>query len=308
MYYFIVNPNAGGGFGLKIWNKVERYLETEGVSYHIHMTEGAGQAAGYAAQITRGCREPRVIVVVGGDGTFNEVLDGICLSALITMGYIPAGNGNDLARGLKLPHSPMKGIRQILHPKYFKQIDYGVVTYGEEAVRHRRFIVSAGIGLDAAVCQSRNYSVCRSCLERLGFRRAAYLWIALRQYLKARPVKGYLLLDGVKRVEFNNIYFVSAQLQPYEGGGFRFSPSALYNDGVLDLCVLSHSSKWEVFLIALRAYLKRGKNKGMRIYHCREARIHLDRPMAVHVDGENCQYQTEIEVRCIERAIRMIAG
>lgn len=308
MYYFIVNPNAGSGSGLKVWNKVERYLETEGVSYHIHMTEGAGQATGYAAQITKGCREPRVIVVIGGDGTFNEVLDGICLCSLITMGYIPAGTGNDLAKGLKLPHSPLKGIRQILHPKYIKQIDYGVAAYGEEAVRHRRFIVSAGIGLDAAVCHSRNYSGCRSCLERFGFRRLMYVTTALRQYLKARPVKGYLLLDGVKRVEFNNIYFVSAQLQPYEGGGFRFSPSALYNDGVLDICVLSHSSKREVFSIASRAYLKRGKNKGMRIYNCREAKIHLERPMAVHVDGESCQYQTEIEVRCIERAIRMIVG
>lgn len=308
MYYFIVNPNSCSGSGLKIWNKVERYLETEGVSYHIYMTEGPGQAAEYAAQITRGCKEPRVIVVIGGDGTFNEVLDGMCFCNCITMGYIPAGTGNDLARGLKLPRSPIKGMKQILHPKYFKQIDYGVATYGEEAVRHRRFIVSAGIGLDAAVCHNLNYSGCKQFFGRIGLKRASYLMVAIKQYLKARPARGYILLDGVKRVEFNNIYFVSAQLQPYEGGGFRFSPSALYNDGVLDICVLSHSSKLEIISIALRAYFKRGKNKGMRIYNCKEAKVHLERPMAVHVDGESCQFQSEIEVRCIERAVRMIVG
>ncbi len=308
MYYFIVNPNSRSGYGLKIWNKIERYLETEAVSYHLYMTEKPGDAAEYATQITRGCKEPRVIVVVGGDGTFNEVVDGMCFCNNISMGYIPAGTGNDLARGLKLPRSPIKGVKQILHPKYFQQIDYGVATYGEEVIRHRRFIISAGMGLDAAVCHNLSYSGCRRFFNRLGFKRLSYVVIGLKQYLKARPVKGYIILDGVKRVEFNNIYFVSAQLQPYEGGGFRFSPAAAYSDGVLDICVLSHSSKAEVFSILLRAFLRRGKNKGMRVYNCQEARIHLERPMAVHVDGESCQYQSEIEVHCIERKVRMIVG
>lgn len=308
MYYFIVNPNSRNGHGLKIWNKVERYLEVENVSYHLYMTEKQGDASVYATQITKGLREPRVIIVIGGDGTFNEVVDGMCFCNHITMGYIPAGTGDDMARGLKLPHNPVRGMKQILHPKYYQQIDYGVATYGEEAVRHRRFIVSAGMGLDAAVCHNLNYSGWKRFCNRIGLRRLSYALIGLKQFLKARPVKGYILLDGVKRVEFNNIYFVSAQLQPYEGGGFRFSPAADYSDGVLDICVLSHTSKLEVFPILLRAYLRSGKNKGMRIYNCREAKIHLERPMAVHVDGESCQYQKEIEVHCIERKIRMIVG
>ena len=305
MYYFIVNPNARSGYGVRTWNRLERYLMLEEIPYRVFMTERPGHASEYADQITRNCQEPRVIVVVGGDGTFNEVLDGLCLSNSITMGYIPAGTDNDLARSLKLPRSPVKGMKKILRPKYYRQLDYGVITYGDEVLCHRRFMVSAGIGLDAAVFHNLSYSGCKKLFNRIGLRRVPYVLIGLKQYLRARPTHGYLLLDGVKRVEFNNIYFVSAQLHPFEGG-FRFAPKADGSDGKLEICVLSHSSKLEVLGVLWRAFVKRGKNKGIRIYTCNEAQIHTERPAAVHVDGESCQCQKDIEVRCIERQVRII--
>ena len=306
MYYFIINPRSRGGYGYKVWKKIEKQLKLEGVEYRAFLTEHPGQAAEYSDQLTRSCKEPKMIVVVGGDGTFNEVLDGLCFCNTITLGYIPAGTGDDLARSLKLPRSPMRGLKKILHPKYHKLIDYGVVTYGDDVVKHRRFIVSTGIGLDAAVCHSLLYSRCRLMLNRLHLRRLSYILSGLNQYFKAVPAKGYILLDGNKRVEFNYIYFISVQNQPYEGGGFRFAPKADCTDGSMEVCVVSHSSKSQVFSILLRAFFKRSHNKGMRIYPCREVQIHTERPMAVHVDGESCLYQSDLEVQCIERKVRMI--
>lgn len=306
MYYFIVNPNARSGYGLRIWNRLEKYLMLKEIPYRVFLTERPGHASEYADQITRNCQEPRVIVVVGGDGTFNEVLDGLRLSNSITLGYIPAGTGNDLARSLKLPRSPIRGMKKILHPQYYKQLDYGVITYGDEVLCHRRFVVSAGMGLDAAVCHNLGYSGCKRFFNRIGLRRMPYLVIGLKQFLRARPTHGYLLLDGVKRVEFNNIYFVSAHLQPFEGGGFRFAPKADGSDGKLEICVLSHSSKLEVLGVLWRALCKRSRNKGIRTYTCTEAQIHTERPTAVHVDGESCLCQQDIGVRCIERQVRMI--
>lgn len=306
MYYFIINPHSRSGYGYKVWKRIERQLKLEGIEYRAFLTEHPGQAAEYSDQLTRGCKEPKVIVVVGGDGTFNEVLDGLCFCNTITLGYIPAGTGDDLARSLKLPRSPMRSLRKILHPKYHKLIDYGVVTYGDDVVKHRRFIVSTGIGLDAAVCHSLLYSRCRMVLTRLHLRRFSYILSGLNQYFKAAPTKGYILLDGNKKVEFNYIYFIAVQNQAYEGGGFRFAPRADCSDGSMEVCVVSHSSKSQVFSILLRAFLKRSHNKGMRIYPCREVQIHMDRPMAVHVDGESCLYQSDLEVQCIERKVRMI--
>lgn len=307
MYYFIINPHARSGNGYRVWNKIEKLLTMESIEYRAFLTERAGHAAEYAEQLTRSCKEPRLIVIIGGDGTVNEVLDGLCFCGTITLGYIPAGSGNDLARSLKLPKSPRKCLKKILHPKYFKLLDYGVLTYGDEIVKHRRFAVSAGVGLDAAVAHNLLYSRTRMAFNRAHAAKLAYVMTGIKQLMKAKPTKGYVILDGAKKVEFNYIFFIAVQIHPSEGGCFRFAPGADYGDGRLEVCVASHPSRLQMVSVLMRAMMPRlVKNKGIRIYSCREVLIHTDRPMAVHVDGESCQCQNEVEIRCIERKVRMI--
>jgi diacylglycerol kinase family enzyme len=185
-------------------------------------------------------------------------------------------------------------------------MDYGVVTYGDDVVKHRRFAVSAGIGLDAAVCHNLLYSRMRPLFNRIRMQKMNYILVGLKQYLKAKPTKGYMLLDGSKKVEFNYIYFISAHIHPFEGSGFRFAPKADCSDGKLEVCAVSHASKLQVLFILGRSLLKRSHNKGLRTYQCREVQIHTDRPMAVHVDGESCLYQSDLHIRCIERKVRII--
>lgn len=307
MYYFIVNPNSRSGRGYKVWKKIEQQLINDSIEYQAYLTMEPGQAREFADELTHGCRASLVIVVVGGDGTMNEVLDGICFGGTITLGYIPAGSGNDLARSLKLPKSPRRCLKKILYPKYHKLLDYGVVTYGDDTLFHRRFMVSAGIGLDAAVCHNMLYSRGRIFMNRIGLGKLSYIMIGLRQLLKAKPAKGYILLDGSKKVEFNYIYFISAHIHPFEGNGFKFAPRADSSDGQLEVCVLNNSSKRKVLSVLFNALIGgHKKNKGIRTFGCREVSIHTERPMAVHVDGESCLHQKDIEVRCIEKKIRMI--
>ncbi len=306
MYYFIINPASRSGYGYLVWKRVEKHLIRLSEEYEAYLTEGPGQASQYARTLTEHCGESRVLVVIGGDGTMNEVLDGMNLSSFVTLGYIPAGWGSDLAAGLRLSHFPVRGLCRILNPRSVRQLDYGVITYGDDVLKHRRFVVSAGMGLDGAVCHRLLYSRIRGFFNRLHMHKIPYVVTGFLQCLKTRPVKGYILLDGTKRVEFNNIYFVSVQLQSSEGGGFRFAPRADCSDGSLDVCVVSHSSRRQVFGILWRAYWKRSHNRGIRSYSCREVQIHTERPLAVHVDGESCQYQSDIDIRCIERKVSMI--
>ena len=77
MYYFIVNPNSRSGKGKKIWRRLEKQLINSGVEYEAHLTEKPGDASDFAALLTEGCKEPRIIVAMGGDGTVNEVLNGL---------------------------------------------------------------------------------------------------------------------------------------------------------------------------------------------------------------------------------------
>lgn len=116
-----------------------------------------------------------------------------------------------------------------------------------------------------------------------------------------------MVLDGVKKVEFNHIYFIASHIHPFEGGGFRFAPKADYSDGYLEVCVVHNAAKRRLVPILLDALFGRmGHHRGVRFYGCREVQIHTERPMPVHVDGESCFAQTDIHLRCVEKKIRMM--
>ena len=306
MYHFIVNPNASGGKGLKAWRRVEKELKRRGVEYRALLTEKKGDAARFAAELTDGCKEPLTIAAIGGDGTVGEVAGGLAFCGPVTMGYIPAGSGNDLARSLKLSKKPLKCLQKILDPAAYKLLDYGVASYGGQS-GHRRFMVSAGIGMVAAVCH--DIAAVRDKQKKKGIflGKWNYLVLGIRQLILAKPVKGYLLLDSTKRVEFNHIYFVSFHIHPYEGGGFLFAPGADPGDGRLDVRVVHQDHKFRLVPILLGALLGSRKNySGARLYSCREAEIHLEREMPVHYDGESSGRQKDLHVRCISSKIRMI--
>ena len=311
MYYFIVNPSANRGHGGKVWKRLEHRLQHSGVEYEVMMTQAPGDAMMYAGRLAEGDTGPCTIVAVGGDGTVNEILNGLSFKEQITFGHVPTGVGNDFAKSLKLPRSPERCLKRILSSCRQIGLDYGVLSYENGSPAHRRFAVSSGLGFDAAVCHDllnirskgrENHGRRRSYLPRS----FVYVLLGLRQLLRAAPVRGYLLLDGTRKVEFNHIYFISAHIHPYEGGGFRFAPKADGSDGLLEVCVVHNSSKMGLIPVLVDAFLgKAGHHRGVRFYECREVRFHVDRPMPVHTDGENCYCQTDIHFRCIEKAIRM---
>lgn len=308
MYNFIVNPNAGCGKGMKIWKAMARYLVSHNIEYEVILTEGPGDARMAAGKLTEGIREPRYIITVGGDGTMNEVLDGVSFHAPLSLGYIPAGPGNDLARSLGIPKSAIKCLKKQLTPRHFTMIDYGVLSYGSQALNHRRFLVSAGIGYDAAVCQAALTSQLGRRLGRLGLGRLSYIALGIRQFFKIKATKGYILLDGVKKVEFNNILFISCHIQPSEGGGFLFAPKADGTDGKMNICVVSQVARIKLIPVVFSALTGRkgSRPKGIRSYECREIAIHTEAALPVHADGECCGFQTDIQAGCIARKVRMM--
>lgn len=306
MYYFIVNPNAHGGRGEKIWKKLEVKIQKSGICYEAYLTKEPGDARRMASELSADMQEPATIVAVGGDGTVNEVLNGLAITDLLTFGYIPTGSGNDLARGLNLSRNPHKCLKRILSPVEICRVDYGILSYEEEEPVYRRFMVSSGIGFDAAVCHRLLDRSGKSGLKQLAGR-GRYILEGLRQLLTAKAARGYLILDGVRRVEFNHIYFVSVHNHGSEGGGFFFAPKAVCDDGELELCVAHTASKLRLLPVLLDAYRGHlGRRRGVHFYRCREAVIHVDCPLPVHADGENCYCQEELRVRCVKQKLRMI--
>ena len=96
MYHFIINPNAGSGRGWKVWRAIAGYMDRHNIEYEAVLTNGIGEARDAARELTKEAGKPCFLIVVGGDGTMNEVLDGASFHGPLNVGYIPAGTGNDL--------------------------------------------------------------------------------------------------------------------------------------------------------------------------------------------------------------------
>jgi len=297
MYCFIVDPCRA--ISEKIWKKLERQLKIMNIDYRVYLTQKPGDARQFAREITHSGKAVPAIIAVGADGTINEILDGIFFAGAVTIGYIPMGINNNLAKSLKLPRNPYKCMKRIISSGHARYLDYGVLSYGENAQEHRRFAVSCSIGMDMAECcrlpETKFNGIFSSVRARI------------RQLLAEKPVKGFIILDDVKKIEFNHIFMVTVHIHPYGNGGFRFAPQADPGDGSMEVCVIHHVTKLGLGLILLDAFLGRLKNRrGVRFFNCREVQIHTDRPMPVRVDGEDYRCQTDIHLRCVEKKVRMI--
>ena len=110
----IVNNGAGTGQAHRVWNETQRLLRGYKIKYVAHTTRYQGHATKLAEKISsmKG-DDPIYLIVVGGDGTINEVLNGIADFDRVRLGVIPTGSGNDFGRNLKLPKTPKESLKQI---------------------------------------------------------------------------------------------------------------------------------------------------------------------------------------------------
>ncbi len=283
MYNFIVNPNARSHQGVIIWKRIKNILEDRNIEYKEFMTKGPDYARKVADKLTRDEKSKPIIIVLGGDGTLNEVVNGINYIENVTLGYIPIGSSNDFARGMDMSGNEEDMLNNILSNSKHEYIDYGVVHIGDDS---RRYMVSAGIGYDAGVCYETNYSSVKVILNKLKLGKFAYVVIALRQLIKQPFTKCKIVIDD-RVIENEKMLLVATHIHKYEGGGLMFCPEADYKDGILDMCVANNIFKPKVLQMLPRAY-KGGhlKYNGMNAYKGKSIKVEVDKPLYVHTDGE----------------------
>ncbi|MGL6199990.1 MAG: diacylglycerol/lipid kinase family protein [Lachnospiraceae bacterium] len=303
MYTFIVNPNSRSGRGKAVWDLVEPILKERGVDYEVHFTKYQKHATAIVRELTADA-EPHTLIVLGGDGTVNEVINGIRHYDKITLGYIPAGSSNDFSRAQKLPKDPIDGLNMILQSQHTRLVDIGILHYQE---KKRRFIVSAGIGFDAAVCHQAVISKMKVLLNRLKLGKLTYAGIALNRLIYSTLTNLTLTLDDHPSVTFDSAFFATAMNHCYEGGGFKFCPKANPADGYLDIIVVNNASRLKVLaLLPLAFFGLHTKFKCIHIFTCRSAIIETERALPVHCDGEPVFLQRKIQASLAEKQIRLI--
>ena len=245
------------------------------------------------------------ICVIGGTGTLNEVIDGAMLdNNSFPISFLPVHRDNDFARalqkGYKIPES-----LSALFAKEERKVDYGIVE-GERG--HRRFVVSVGLGFEAAILQellSMGCSICPKEKQRIRSKALSYFYAFVKELKRAKKIKGSILLDGEERVEFQHILFLSIHNHPYESG-YALGCGASGEDGVLDLCLVSTKKKLRLLYIMFAALF--GKHKSLPGVHCyrfKKMDIHLEQEVAFHVDGESLGKQKDLSISCMPGRLRL---
>lgn len=300
---FIVNPASKTGRGIEIWREVEKVLKSSEIEYEVHYTKRIGHATELAGKLTEGEGE-HVLVALGGDGTVNEVVNGIVRISDTVLGYIPTGSGNDLAGGLDLPTDPVESIEHILENQSHLQMNVGVVeTEGER----RRFAVSCGMGWDAAITHEVAVSKLKILLNKMKLGKLSYVFIALKQIFAFRTQPMEIRIDGKEPMRFEKNFFSAVMNGPYEGGRVMMCPAASWSDDLLDICIVDSVPKLKLLMVIPLAY--RGWHrfiKGVHIKRGERITLKADKPLPVHVDGENFGYRREAVVYLEKEKLRVI--
>lgn len=300
MHYFIINPNAQSGKAVEHWEKIRKICHERNIEYRYVYTKYSGQMTEIVHRHTAN-RDPKHIFVLGGDGSFNEAVNGLQNPDVHTITFLPSGSGNDLARGLGFPTNPSEFFDLLTKdPDYEeKTIDLGAAYYkdGDTEKKHL-FAVSSGFGFDAAITKGTHNSRTKKILNKIGLGKLCYVIVGIRSLFSWEPQEARLWIDDAEEpIILPKFLFMATHIHPYEGGGFPFCPDAQNGDGLIDICIVNGLNLPTLFsLIPLAKFGKHKGRKGVTITKCKKARIQVDKPVAFHTDGEVQPDQTELTV------------
>lgn len=271
----IVNPAAGGGRALRAERRVAVYLEERNAAARFAHSSSSEdirqQAAGAAADGYRS------VVALGGDGAFHHVVEG-ALGTGVSVGFLPAGGGNDIAKSLGIPIGIKQAVDTFLASEP-RPVDLVRVKFRDGRTAH--FIGVGGTGLDAEAAQLANTRFRRWP----GFWR--YLGGALATFAAGKRLDLTALMDE-ERWNGRSLFAVVANGSRY-GAGFRIAPEAKMDDGLLDVALVA-DLRWLRFLRAIPIVLGSGDLRRfpeVKRYKCRRVVLETGRNAIVHGDGEN---------------------
>ena len=270
-YVFIINPASGKTDYNKIKENIIKTLENE--DYEIYETKAPKEAIQIANRFKN--EENTIVYSVGGDGTLNEVVNGIA-EGKCKLGIIPTGSGNDFYRSLK--EAQTENVR----------LDLGKVN-------GRYFINIASVGMDAETCNNANKIKSKIKLH------SSYYLALIHTFLTFKSKSLKLKID--KNVYAGDYIIAAICNGKYYGGGFKIAPVASFDDNQFDIYLVSKAGKLKLIKILL-ALLKSEHEKynEVRKYTGKNITITSENNLIVNIDGE-ITISKNIEIEMIEDAL-----
>ncbi len=306
-WFVIVNPNAGKNKGEKDWPEIHKLLHEAGITHQALFTEHRNHAVNLAKEfIEKGYRK---IIVVGGDGTLNEVINGIfqqttCPTTDITVGMIMVGTGNDWGRMYNIKAKYKKAVKILKKERSFIQ-DAALVRYHDGDTKKSRYFVNmAGMGYDALVAKMTN-----KMKERGGGGSMAYLYNLLLGLFRYRYSSLHIQVDGMTVFE-GNVFSMSLGICRFNGGGMMQLPFAIPDDGLLDLTIIKRTTKLTVVRNIKKLYDGSFIKLPFIQTHTGKTFIVASKPLNsffLETDGESLGH-SPFEFEVIPKSIKIITG
>lgn len=282
---FIVNPFSGIGKQKKIERLIKKNLNRKKFTYEVLYTDGPKHAIDLSNQAAEQGAE--IIVAVGGDGSVNEVAQGM-IGTQAALAIIPTGSGNGFARTFNIPNDPAKAI-QLINERHEKWVD-------TVKINEKTYLGVAGVGFDADV------SAAFANLDKRG--PASYLLVVLSELPKYKPQAYDLIIDG-KPVHRRAFLICFANSSQY-GNNAYIAPNAKADDGFLDVIIWRefppHAAPKLVHDLFTR-HLE--DSKYTETFRCQE--VILKRPLqTLHIDGEPLDAEGDVYLRVLPSSLKLI--
>lgn len=300
----ILNPHAGCGKGLRDRHQIEAILKKSGIPCRLHLSEYPGHAIILAKELA--AQGNLHYIIAGGDGTLNEVVNGIfqlnhAISDKVIMGMIPVGTGNDWIKTFGIPDDYQQAMNIILENKTVWQ-DVGEISFCNELTETRRYFVNiAGFGFDAVVAGRANQLKQKGIK---GFR--VYIESLLSSYFCFTPCFTDISIDSTPIRP--NLFSASIGIGKYNGGGMMQVPEANPTEGKFHITVISKIGIWGI--LKNLAGLYNGtfiRDRRVTTYAGKEIEIKSEKPLPCEADGESLG-ESSYRIRILPHKLQVICG
>ncbi|MFC1732472.1 diacylglycerol/lipid kinase family protein [candidate division KSB1 bacterium] len=291
----IINPKSGKGAAKKIVPKLEKFFEKNYIDLDVYFTKKEMDGSRKAKAVCKS-KKYDVIIASGGDGTMNEVLNGIAGSGMKKkplFGMIPLGTENVLAQEMKIPFNHLKAAKVIVEgilTEKTKKIDLGNAN-------GRFFVLMTGIGFDAHVA-----SKLEPFLKKI-LGRAVYPLTAWNELFKYKHSDMDIVVD--KKIKTRGSYVVVGNTKFY-GAGMKITPNADISDGFLDVCIFKGNDVFKFIKFVAGVFAEKHIDTADIEYHkAKEVSIKSKDKVLCHVDCE-VMGTTPVKVKVYPGIVEMI--
>ena len=284
----IINPISGTRSKQGLEERVKARLAPKGIEINTKVTKAGGDAFRWAREAVE--KDYDLVISAGGDGTVNEVANALSFSDC-TLGILPFGSGNGLARSVGVPQDTMAAL---------KLIEEGHVLISDRGiVNDKPFYCTFGIGFDAAVSEKFSH------MKRRG--RTTYIRSAFREFLNYRSQAYAIIVDDKMVTE--KALLIAVCNAPQYGNNAYIGPKAKLTDGMLDITVV-HADNTFPILLLMSIDMFTGmldKNRGITTFKAPALTIARMEEGPVHLDGEPMHMGKVLEITCERNALRVFA-